>query len=121
MVFKTFEYNFEYMENITKEILDELINLNDVIPDNITRQLSRNIPIFEEKRSNYVYNNSDLMGEYQYNRARIKSSDDYDIIQKENFNFALEFLDKHPQIKKLVKGINYYNKDLEVVRFEELQ
>ena len=120
-MFKTLEYNFEYIKNIPKEILDELINLNDVIPDNITRQLSRNIPIFGEKRSNYVYNNNDLMGEYQYNRARIKSSDDYDIIQKENFNFALEFLDKYPQFKKLVKGINYYNKDLEVVRFEELQ
>ena len=120
-MFKTLEYNFEYIKNIPKEILDELINLNDVIPDNITRQLSRNIPIFEEKRSNYIYNNSNLMGEYQYNRARIKSSDDYNIIQKENFNFALEFLDKYPQFKKIVKGIKYYNESLKVVRFEELK
>ena len=121
MVFKTIQYNTDFMKNIDDELLNGLIYLNDNIPDDLQNRLTRNISGFRKSRREFVYYHEDILKKIWDQRYVIDSCNGVDATMEKKIEFVMEFIEKYPQFKKFVKGINYYNKNLEVVSFEELK
>ncbi len=121
MVFKTIEYDTDLMRNMDDELLNELIYLNDNIPDDLSAKLLNNNDKFDKERSIFITYHEDVLKKMWKQRYVLDQCKCMDEVSEKDIKFVMEFIEKYPQFKKFVKGINYYNKDLEVVRFEELK
>ncbi|WP_409199719.1 hypothetical protein [Methanobrevibacter sp. DSM 116169] len=113
MILHHLKPNDNYVKNLSKEEIDEIVNLNEPLPNIIKYILKKNIPYFKEKRE-------DVLTEEIINQEKYEMTNSYDmppLVAAEYRNLlALNFVDRHPKYKSFIESIidtrsaekNYY-------------
>lgn len=114
-VMKFPRYNEELMKNLPKDMLLELITLEDVIPDTISSFLDRNNPTYKKERGLFLDYNMDIVHKMYAERGRWKRVNKED--PEESYIYAdIEFIERYPQFKSLINHIEFKQVDDEGTR-----
>lgn len=95
----------KFLENMPQELMDELINLREPIPMRIRVMVMDYYPNFNRKRSDVVGEDEKLIKDIRQERVIAKSLEGVKAREYHN-NFALEFIEKHPQFAPIIKKLN---------------
>ena len=112
-IVKSIEVDEEYVKNMPSDLLSELIVLNDVIPQHLQNWIRNSNMVFHKERKKFIHglerDNPILL---EMNRRRGESNKLFadERIQKD-FEYDLEFLEKYPQFKPVVKHVNLIDTD----------
>ena len=101
--------NVDLIRNLPEEIENELITLNDVIPDGILASLCVNNSSYKEKRHDFIDHHPELLRKMHI--ARNQSRDLEDVDDRINFETdrKIQFIKNYPQFKPLIESIIYRN------------
>lgn len=100
--------NIELIKNLPVEMKNELIMLDDVIPDGIMASLYVNNPSYKEKRQEFIDYHSTLLEKMHIERNRSRSLDVYDRINFET-DKKIQFIKDYPQFKPLITSVVFMN------------
>ncbi|WP_409199718.1 hypothetical protein [Methanobrevibacter sp. DSM 116169] len=91
-----------YIKNLSRKKVDEIINLNEPIPNLIKSFLKDNIPYFEYKRD-------DVLTEEIINKEKIEEIHALNMPSFVAFEYhnllVFEFIDMHPEYKPFIKEV----------------
>ena len=100
--------NIELIKNLPVEMKNELIMLDDVIPDGIMASLYVNNPSYKEKRHEFIDYHPTLLEKMHIERNRSRSLDVYDRINFET-DKKIQFIKDYPQFKPLITSVVFMN------------
>lgn len=122
---KFFKVNREYVRNMSDEMRNELMNYDsdEIMPWDIVEVLIRNDPPVEISKKTYWNSRKFYFPLYNKFETEMRESDNPERLDMDQENYltdlALDWLDKFPQFKPLIKEVSYV-KDYENVAVEEL-
>ena len=94
----------EFIKNMPPKLLAELINLEDVIPDDLQAALITNNEIFNKERRFVIYRNK-----YVWDKTDKIRAEKYKLSTEDYLNYEheedIEFIKKYPQFKPLIDHI----------------
>ena len=100
--------NYEFIKNMDGDLFDEFINLEDDLPNYICRYVRKVFPNLNSLRIKAEINNPNLENFDTTERAISRKMD---LIESQEFKiqFALDFLEKYPQFRGIIKSVKYYD------------
>ena len=108
----------DFIKAMPSDLLAELINFNDVIPDGIQRQLFYSNETFNEERARYldqlddndplVLKACDMRYDWRPKDFDLRD-DSIELMNEEEIKQACEFIIEYPQYACLLKSIEYYS------------
>lgn len=113
---KSTKLNVDLIRNLPPNMRNELIYLEDVIPDCIAASLYANDPVFNKERRNFVDYHPNLIEKIQIKRnkrRRLNHIDDRISFEAER---EIQFIKDYPQFKPLIESIIYLNEGLYTVK-----
>ena len=121
-------YDQEYIENMPKDVLEELIYLDDGIPNPIRSKLSRYNPEYRKRRAEYIYTHEDVMKKqwalegkiWGGRKDEIRSEEEYEARKRKEYRYCIYFFYNYPQFEKIVKGLGDVNKHGKIIRLRDL-
>ena len=116
VLIKSTKLNVELIRNLPAAMKEELIVLNDVIPDGIMASLYVNNPSYKEKRHDFIDQHPDLLEKMHIARNQRRRLEDLD----DRINFEtdrkIQFIKDYPQFKPLIESIIYMNSVGDIVK-----
>lgn len=112
-IVKSIEVDEEYVKNMPPVLLSELIILNEVIPNHLENLIMYNNRLFDMERRKFyrgLKRDDPILLEMGRRRGESNKLFADDRIQKD-FEYDLEFLEKYPQFKPVVKYVNLIDTD----------
>ena len=109
--------NLDLIKNLPPVLQGELILFEDVIPDDIANAIYFHDPFYKKERHDFLNYRADLLQKiYQFRHKRRRLSENDNSITVDT-NLNVEFIKKYPQFKQLIEGIEYWDKNLNVLKF----
>lgn len=101
--------NYDFVENMSNELFEEFINTPDGLPNNLMSIIREVIPEVNFIRSEATIIHPEFLEMDQKERAITHRMRRENCTMDDEFNFsaqyALDFLDKYPQFKPMIKGV----------------
>ena len=102
--------NYDFIKNMSNDLFDEFVNTPDGLPYDLLDFVSEIVPEINFIRSAARVNHPELEGVDSEERAiayKMRSKPGYKIEDALNFHtqYALDFLEKYPQFKPMIKGV----------------
>lgn len=113
---KSTKLNVDLIRNLPEAMKNELITLNDAIPDGILASLNVNNPSFKEKRHDFIDHHPKLLEKMHIIRYHKRSLDDLDDRIEFETDRKIQFIKDYPQFKPLIEAIIYMNSVGDVVK-----
>ena len=108
--------NGDLIRNLPVAMKEELIVLEDVIPDGIMNSLYVNDPVYKEKRHDFIDHHPALLEKMHIARSERKRLDKLD----DRINFEtdrkIQFIKNYPQFKPLIESIIYRDEGWNIVK-----
>lgn len=109
--------NLALIKNLPSDMQSELICLEDTIPDDIMATIAFHDSVYKKERYNFLNYRPDLLQDmYQLRYQKRKACENEDFINVET-DINIQFIKKYPQFKQLIEGIEYWDENLNVVKF----
>lgn len=102
--------DYDFIKNMEGKLFDEFINLEDDLPIYVCMYVREVFPDLNTLRLKATINNPNLEKFDTFERAKTHRMELFD---RKDFKiqFALDFLDKYPQFKGIIKSVEYYDGD----------
>lgn len=122
-------YDQEYIENMPKDVLEELIQLDDAIPNPIHYKLKQYNPEYKKRRWEYLQTHENIMKKqwalevkiHGHKRTmKIPSIEEHEANKRKEYRYCIYFFYNYPQFEKIVKGLGDMNKHFEIIRLRDL-
>ena len=102
--------DYEFIKNMSDDLFEEFINTPDGLPYDLLNFVREIVPEINVIRSDARVNHPELEGVDREERAiayKMRKNPEYVIEDALNFHtqYALDFLDKYPQFKPMIKGV----------------
>lgn len=109
-------FNLDLIKNLPSDLRDELVKLDDVIPDNIMSTIYGHDSIYKKERGNFLEYRPDLLQMmYEARRRRRRLSEkEYFINVRTDEN--IQFIKKYPQFKQLINSIKFKDENRDVIK-----
>lgn len=108
--------NTTLMTNLPEDMMEKLVNLDDVIPDDVMSAIYTNNDIYKEERNHFLDYRPDLLQKmYAARRKRRRLAETGDIINihtDENVQFVRDY----PEFKNLIDHIEFCDDNLDTVK-----
>ena len=108
--------DLDLIKNLPSDMREELIFLDDVIPDDIMSTIYCHDYIYKEKRNNFLeYRPGLLQLMYAARRKRRKLYETqhmYNVDTDEN----IQFIKKYPQFKQLITGVEFQDENRNTIK-----
>ena len=123
---KSFRINWKYIENIPDDMRMELMNYDsdEIIPWRIVETIIRNDPPVDISKKTYWDSRKFYFPLYTKWENGMRDSDDPEKFDMNQYNYftdlALDWLDKFPQFKPLIKEVVYV-KDSKIIAAKEIK
>jgi hypothetical protein len=101
--------NVDLIKDLPVKMKEELIVLNDVIPDGIMASLYVNNPSYKKKRHDFINHHPDLLDKMLIVRNQRRNLDDVDDRIMFETDNEIKFIKDYPQFKPLIESIIYMN------------
>ena len=116
--------NGELIRNLPSDMKAELINFEEVIPDGIMASLYTNDPFYKKERSEFLNYRDDVREKMYRVRGRrevlAQNDPNYNPVSARiniETDEIVQFVKDYPQFKQLIEGIEYWDENLNVVKF----
>lgn len=113
---KSTKFNVGLIKDLPEAMKNELITLNDVIPNDIMASLYVNDPYYKEKRHDFIDHHPKLLEKMHIIRYHKRSLDDLDDRIEFETEREIKFIKKYPQFKPLIEAIIYMNMGGNIVK-----
>lgn len=112
-IIKYVRYNIDFIKNMSEELLEELITLDEPIPDNFQSWILDHNPNFRKGRSEFIGRHNKILEQTWENRYKTdqlvrKSVREYLAFQLEE---DIGFIKKYPQFKPIIDHIEYVTRE----------
>ena len=105
--------DYDFVENMSEELFDEFISLPEGLPMDLMSIVREVVPDLNRQRAMAIMDNPnceeivDLQREERAITHSMRRESGYKIEDALNFHtqYALDFLDKYPQFKPMIKGV----------------
>lgn len=108
--------NLDLIENLPQDIRDELIYLEDVIPDNIMSTIYTHDEIYKKQRHDFLNYRPDLLQMMYEARRRRKRLSERKYFMNVRTDENIEFIKKYPQFKILINSIEFKDENRDTVK-----
>lgn len=113
-------FNVDFIKNMPSELLSELITLNDAIPSNLRVCVGNHNTLFDKERRKFIRGltrNNPIMIAMAKERGKSRKMDVNTLINYST-ELDLEFIEKYPQFREIIKGIEYCDEYLNTIKVE---
>jgi hypothetical protein len=102
--------DYEFVENMSRKLFKEFINTPDGLPHDLMSIIREFVPEINSIRSEVCIDHPEFIDMDREERAiayKMRSNPDYKIDDALDFHtqYALDFLEKYPQFKPMIKGV----------------
>lgn len=101
--------NVDLIKDLPVKMKEELIVLNDVIPDGIMASLYVNNPSYKKKRHDFINHHPELLEKMHIARNQRRRLDNLDDRINLETDRKIQFIKDYPQFKSLIESIIYMN------------
>ena len=110
------QFNLDLIKNLPSDMINELIFLEDVIPDGIGSTIAFHDEFFKKGRGDFINYRPDILSKMYKARALRKERAETEGIINTRTDENVNFIKKYPQFKRLIDSIAFENNDSEVIK-----
>ncbi len=108
--------NVDLIKNLPAVMKEELIKLEDVIPDDIMASLYINNPSYKKKRHEFINHHPGLLEKMLIERNHKRRLNNLDDRIEFETDKEVQFVKDYPQFKPLIEAIIYMNSVGDIVK-----
>ena len=108
--------DLDLIKNLPQEMRNELIYLEDVIPDDLMSTICDNDSVFNEKRGNFLEYRPDLLQMMYAARCRRKRLSEKEYIINVRTDENVQFIKDYPQFKQIIDSIKFKDENRDTVK-----
>ena len=110
-------YDIDFIKNMPANLLDELIILDEPIPDNFQSWILDHNPNFRKERTEFIGRHNKILEQtwetrYKTDKLIKKSVREYLEFECDE---DIEFVKKYPQFKPIISHIEFWDNETEVI------
>ena len=108
--------DLDLIKNLPSDMRDDLIKLDDVIPDDIMSTIYSHDPTYKKERGNFLeFRPGILQQMYEFRRNRKK------LTEKDHFynvdtDLNVSFIKSYPQFKQLISSVSFLDENRNIVK-----
>lgn len=108
--------NLDLIENLPQDMREELIYLEDVIPDNLMSAIYVHNDFYKKERNDFLNYRPDLLQKMYAARRKRKELSEKEYFMNVRTDENIAFIKKYPQFKPLIKEIKFKDENRDTVK-----
>ncbi|WP_405273537.1 hypothetical protein [Methanobrevibacter sp.] len=108
--------NINLMEDLPLDMMNELVNLEDVIPDDLMGALYRFNKSYKRRRHDFLNYRADILQMMYEARRKRKRLAEKEYIINVHTDENVQFIREYPQFKSLINSIEYKDENRDTIK-----